>query len=188
MTLGKWKKIKTEEIYQCGKFYRVDKDKVLTPGKNPGCYHVVRWPHNSIIVVPVDKNGMFYLTKQHRYPINDFSLEFPAGNSDDKETTLQAAKRELQEEMHLASNKWKKLGEFYEAEGFTDLKFVAYLAEDVYGVKGESKDPIDQNLHQTEKLSLIEIERKIRNGKICSAKTMTSLILYKLKHTTKMFR
>lgn len=183
MAIGKWKKVKTEEIYKCGKFYRVDKDKILTPGGKEGSYYVIRRPHDAIIVVPVDKDGVFYLTNQHRYPVNDFSLEFPAGNTDSGETTLRAAKRELKEEMNLVSSSWKKLGKFYVAKGVSDLKFIAYLAEDVRAISGESEDPIDKDMHQTEKLSLKEIETKIRKGKINASPTITALTLYKLSNT-----
>lgn len=178
--LGKWKKIKTGKTYRCGKHYFIDKDEIKTPGNKKGAYFVIRRSHSGVIIVPVDKGGNFYLTRQHRYPVNDFSVEFPAGSCDKGEDILSAAKRELKEEMHLASKSWKKLGRIYLAKGIMDCEMTAYLARDVFAVQGESDDPIDQNLHQTEKISLAEIEKKIKNGEINASPTITSLTLYKL--------
>lgn len=181
MKLKRWKKIKTEETYQCGTFYRVDKDKVLTPGKKETDYYVIRRPRDSVLIVPVDEEGMVHMTNQHRYPIDGFSLEFPAGGIDINETSLQAAKRELKEEMNLLSDKWKKIGRINFGAGLCDLKFIVYLAQGVYEVAGKSQDPIDENLHQAKIYPFDEVEQKIKNGEINAAPTISSFALYRFK-------
>lgn len=180
MSLGKWKKIENEEIYQCGKFYRIRKDKIMTPGGKEGTYFVIDGESGSVIIIPRDKDNNFHLTKQHRYPVENFSIEFPAGSTDAGESDLDAAKRELREEMNLVSNNWERVGEFYIAEGISSIKFNVYLASDVYNAEGESKDPIDKNLHESIKVSLEDIKDMIRKGEINAGPTISAVTLYGL--------
>lgn len=180
MKPGKWKKLKTEEIYKCGNFYRIDKDKIITPGNNSGTYFTIRGSQKSVKIIPINKDGMIYLINQHRYPINKFSLEFPGGEPNKGETPLTAAKRELREEANLVSNRWEKLGEIYAAPGISDLKFFVFLARDVKKINGKSDDPMDKNLHETKKYSYSQMEKKINKGIIRAAPTIAGFTLYKL--------
>ena len=180
MTLKKWKKVKTEEVYQCGRFYHITKDHIKTPGNMDGIYYVIRKPTDSMIIIPRDNDGMLYVTKQHRYPINDFSIEFPAGYIDEHESRLTAMKRELQEEVGLASNEWKNMGAFNLAAGISDIKVHVYVADNVTATEQESDDPIDKNLHQTMRLTPTELESKIKNGEISAAQTIAAWTLYKM--------
>jgi len=49
-------------------------------------------------IVPFDSEFNLLMVDQYRHPINDYSLEVPAGNCDDGEDPLTTAKRELLEE------------------------------------------------------------------------------------------
>lgn len=57
---------------------------------------------DAVIIVPIhiNKNGLksLVITKEYRYPINDYEWGFPAGLVDKGESVLDAAKRELKEE------------------------------------------------------------------------------------------
>ena len=170
--LGKWKKIKTEEVYHCGKWYRVEKDKVLTPGGKEGVYYVIRKDQSSVVIIAVDKNNNIYLTRQHRYTVNKFSVEFPAGWTDKKEPILHSAKRELAEEMSLASNNWKKIGEYIQVAGMSSLKMSIYLAKDCRKSEKIKKDPSDKNLHETLILKYFELRKLIATGKIFDSVTL----------------
>ncbi len=177
MSLGKWKKIKTEEVYECGKFYRVEKDKVITPGKKEGTYYVIRRDQESVVIIVLDKKGNFFLTKQHRYPVNKFSIEFPAGWIDKNETVLNAAKRELAEEMSLSSDDWKKIGEYVQVLGMSSLKMNVFLAKDCYKSEIIKKDPLDYNLHDTLMLNHKKLKEKIANSEIIDSVTLCAFAI-----------
>lgn len=172
MKLGKWKKVKTEEIYNCGKWYKVEKDKVITPGGKDGVYYVIRRDQPSVVIIALDKKGNIYLTNQHRYSVNKFSTEFPAGYANKKESLIKSAKRELAEEMLLASKNWRKIGEYIEVLGISSMKMNIFLAKNCYELKTTKKDPLDKNLHETVILKYNELKKKIAMGEIFDSVTL----------------
>jgi ADP-ribose pyrophosphatase len=174
--IKKWKKVKTEETYHCGKWYKVDKDKIITPGGKEGTYYIIK-KTPSVIIIPTDKKGNVYLTRQHRYPIDEYSLEFPAGHSDGEKKSLQCAKKELGEEMELISKKWQYLGYFYESLGMSNIKIFVYIAKEVMKKENGIKDPLDKNLHETYITNTKKLKELVRKNEIKDGLTMTAFIM-----------
>jgi ADP-ribose pyrophosphatase len=172
--IKKWKKVKTEEIYHCGKWYRVEKDKIITPGGKEGHYYVVR-RQPAVAIIPIDKKKRVYLTRQHRYTANKFSLEVPGGYLDKQSNPLKIAKKELEEEMGLTSKKWKRLGVYYEALGLAEIPVYVYLAEDVKPKKNYKTDDLDKNLHQTEIYTFQQILKLVAAVKIIDSFSLAAL-------------
>ena len=56
---------------------------------------------DAVCIVPIFDNGDLLVTREFRYAINGYCLEFPAGLIDPGETPVEAAKRELKEETGL---------------------------------------------------------------------------------------
>lgn len=177
--LGKWKKLKTEEIYQCGKWYRVEKDKVLTPGNTEGTYYLIRSDNDSVVIIAIDKNKKLHLTNQHRYSVDKFSLEFPAGWTDKEDKdSLESAKRELLEETGLISNNWKIIGNYIQLIGATDMKMSIALATDCSLSKNNiEKDPLDKNLHKNVTLDYSSLKDKISKGDIFDQTTLCAFAI-----------
>lgn len=174
--IKKWKKVKTEETYQCGKWYSVDKDKVITPGGKQEVYYTVR-RKPAVAIIPVDEKGNIHLTKQHRYAIGKFTLEVPGGYIDNKEKPISTAKKELEEEMSLRAKRWLYLGKYYEASGLADILVYVYLAKSVYKIKNAKKDTHDKNLHQTEIYTSQEVVKKIAKCEIMDSFSLSSLAI-----------
>ncbi|MBI5104956.1 MAG: NUDIX hydrolase [Solirubrobacterales bacterium] len=88
-------------------------------------------------VVPVDDEHV-WLVRQPREPVDDpDSLELPAGRLDvEGEPPLDAAKRELAEEIGKQSPSWSPLTAYRSSVGFTDEVVHVFLAEDVRDVPG----------------------------------------------------
>jgi ADP-ribose pyrophosphatase len=63
-----------------------------------------------VTVLPVDANGRVHLVRQFRYALGAESLEAPAGGVDEGESPLDAAKRELKEEMGIEADAWEPVG------------------------------------------------------------------------------
>lgn len=93
-------------------FLRVDTDDVIFPNGAPGTYSVVTSGSGlGVIAIPfVNFRGYPYLglVKQYRYPMKDFTLEFPRGGSDN--LSLSEAARELVEETGLHATSATPLG------------------------------------------------------------------------------
>jgi ADP-ribose pyrophosphatase len=72
-----------------------------------------------------------WLTRQPREVVGlPDSLEIPAGKLDvEGEPPLEAAKRELAEEIGMRADHWQELTGFYTSAGFSDERIVVYLAQ-----------------------------------------------------------
>src|SRR5688500_19052852 len=73
-------------------------DEIERPDGSPGTYVTAR-VKNGALVLAVDDDGMCYLTRQFRYAIERETEEVAAGGADGDEEPLDAAKRELREEL-----------------------------------------------------------------------------------------
>lgn len=83
----------------------------------------------AVAVLALDDEGRMLLVKQYRHPIATRDWELPAGLLDvDGEDALDAAKRELEEEVDLAAREWEPLVEFFTSPGGSDELLRVYVA------------------------------------------------------------
>jgi ADP-ribose pyrophosphatase len=61
-------------------------------------------------VLALDDDGQVYLIEEYKYGIRQPSIEVASGGIDAGETLLEAAKRELREEVGLEAADWVELG------------------------------------------------------------------------------
>ena len=86
--------------------------------------------HQGAVSVVAHDGEQVYLVRQPREAIDvPDLLEIPAGKLDvEGEAAIDAAKRELGEEIGKAAEHWELLHSFYTSAGFTDEQCVVYLA------------------------------------------------------------
>ena len=78
---------------------------------------------DAVCIVPIFDNGDLLVTREFRYTINGYCLEFPAGLIDPGETPVEAAKRQLKEETGLNTEKVLfTIPGGYSSAGMTDEK------------------------------------------------------------------
>jgi 8-oxo-dGTP pyrophosphatase MutT (NUDIX family) len=85
-------------------------------------------PGDVVAVIPYNDKG-FWLGQQYRRPVDDYVLSTCAGMIDPGETPLDAAKRELVEELGMTAETFHNLGGFYTSEGITDEYTYLFAAE-----------------------------------------------------------
>lgn len=107
-TNGQWKIKFSQEKFK-NDYFRVREDQVIRPDGKDGTYAVVEL-RSGASVLPVDEDGSVYLINQHRYTIEQDSVEVAGGGINDHETPLDAAKREMREELGLEAEEWISLG------------------------------------------------------------------------------
>lgn len=171
--MKKWKKVRTKSTHQFGKYYSVDVDQVITPGGKEGEYSVIRMKPFSIIV-PIDKDGMVYFVKQHRYTTDQITIELPMGSTDG-EDPLVAAKRELEEETGLVSDDWASLGEIHSAIGIAGIVGFVYLAKKVRTIDNPRVDPQDKDLIEVVKYPAKDVKKMIADGVINDSAAISAL-------------
>lgn len=105
---GPFEVLSSTDVYK-NPWLRVHEDKVIRPGGKEGIFGVVEMKPGSSVLALTD-DGAVYLVKEYKYGIGRESLEVMSGAIDGDETPLQAAKRELQEELGLEAEEWVDLG------------------------------------------------------------------------------
>jgi rSAM/selenodomain-associated transferase 1 len=85
----------------------------------------------AVFVVPVTTEGELLLVRQYRHPVRDWTLEVPAGSVEDGESPLEAARRELAEEVGGRAPAWRHLTTFYSSSAHISLRSDAFLATGV---------------------------------------------------------
>lgn len=109
-------------------------DDVVMPGGATARREVVEH-FGAVAVVARDDAGRIAMVRQYRHPLGRRLLELPAGLLDDAdgataaESPLEAARRELAEEVDLAAQHWRVLVDLAASPGFTDETMRVYLAE-----------------------------------------------------------
>ena len=114
------------------------------------------------------------LVNQYRYPVQRFSLEIPAGNSDGQEP-LAAAKRELWEETGYTATTWNEIGYFCPFNGITKEFTHVYIAQDL--IQTNSNKMAEDGSDKTEKVSLKQVLNMRNSGEIIDGQSITSILL-----------
>jgi ADP-ribose pyrophosphatase len=117
-------------------------DEITLPGGGTAQREVVQHP-GAVVVAAVDDDGMTYLVRQYRHPVGAYLTEFPAGCMEAGEDPLEAAKRELREEVGLEAEDWISLGSFYSSPGFVNERLHAFVARRLQRVESDPDDDED---------------------------------------------
>jgi ADP-ribose pyrophosphatase len=172
-----WETLSRKIILQHNKFLTVENHVVKLPDGKV----IADWPWliipSAAIVLPVNKDGVFLCFRQTKYAVNGTSLAPVGGMLEPDEKPLDAAKRELLEEMGCISSAWVSLGSYIldPNRGIATMHlFLALNAEQV-------AQPNSDDLEDQELLSLTrdEIETALNAGefKVLSWSAVVALSL-----------
>jgi 8-oxo-dGTP pyrophosphatase MutT (NUDIX family) len=169
-----WHKLSSRVVYD-NPWINVREDAVIRPDGNQGIYGVVHFKNIAVGILPID-NEYIYLVGQYRYTLNAYSWEIPEGGCPETEDTLDAAKRELEEETGLRASIWEKLGEAYLSNSVSDEKAVWYLATDLshgtFNPEGSEQLALRRILFE-------DALQMVLNGEITDALSMLAILSYK---------
>jgi len=168
---GPWTVTKTRIVYR-NPWLTVREDEVIRPDKKRGIFGVVEQA-GGVSVVPMDKEGNVYLTKEYHYAVEEISIEVVSGGIDGKETKLQAAKRELKEETGLVAQKWTYLGLENPLTTILISPNYMYLAQDL-----TQKEPDQEGTEtiQVVKLPLRKALRMVMESRITHGASCVALL------------
>ncbi|MFN2612558.1 MAG: NUDIX hydrolase [Solirubrobacterales bacterium] len=100
-------------------------------------------------VVAHDGETLFMVRQPREAVREDALLELPAGKVDENETPLEAAQRELAEEIGREAEDWRHLHSFYATPGFATEELHLFLAT---GLRRVGTNP-----DQGEKIKIVEV-------------------------------
>ena len=133
----------------------------------------------SVVIVPKIDAEHYYLIRQHRYAVNDYLWEVPAGGVEKGESLEDAARRELAEEIGFRPDKIKKITSIFPSPGVSGEEMHLFLGEDLIfqPLEGDEDEAIE-----VQSFSADEIMMKIERGEIKDAKTIVAFYYLKINN------
>lgn len=165
-------------ILHRGRFITFRIDTIEDAGGKRHTREVVEHP-GAVCVVPVVGEEVL-LVRQFRTPVGQVVLELPAGTldrlaDDSTEDPDAAAARELQEETGHSAERWRYLGRFWTAPGFSDELMHLYLATGLRPLDAYDGPDTDEYLDLV-RLPWREAVAMAERGEIRDAKSLVGLL------------
>jgi 8-oxo-dGTP pyrophosphatase MutT (NUDIX family) len=126
-----------ETVY-CGRIVDVTIERFRYPDGEEVSREIVR--HPGAVAILAHEESTLWLVRQPREAVGESGLlEIPAGRLDvPGEEPLQAAQRELAEEISLGARRWEPIVTYYTGAGFTDEVVHVFSATDLFESSAES--------------------------------------------------
>lgn len=101
--------------------------------------------HGAVLIIPVTADHRLLLVKEYAAGIDDYDLGFPKGLIDSGESPIDAANRELQEEVGFAAETLHFLRSITLAPGYFGARMDVILALDLYPswLEGDEPEPLE---------------------------------------------
>lgn len=126
-------------------------------------------------MVPVESDGTVVLVRQYRRAVAHSLLEIPAGLLDqDGESPMEAARRELAEEVGLTASQLDPLVTYRPSAGFSNETVHVFLATGLEPLPGHQADP---DLEEVVRMPFAHALEAVRSGAIADGKTIIGLLL-----------
>lgn len=99
--------------------------------------------HGAVLVVPITPSNSLLLVREYAAGVDAYELAFPKGVIDSGESCLEAANRELQEEVGYASKNLHWLRSLSLAPGYFGARLDVVVAQDLYpsSLPGDEPEP-----------------------------------------------
>jgi ADP-ribose pyrophosphatase len=107
---GPWQIVRSHAIYKDA-WLEVRKDDVIRPDGAPGTHGVVLLKPG-VSVLALDDERHVYLTEEFHYAVGRQTIEVVSGGCEIEESPIEAARRELEEELGIIADEWIALGVF----------------------------------------------------------------------------
>lgn len=161
------KKLSSELKFE-GRIVKLVHDIIELPDGRQSMREVVKHP-GGVCIACENELGELIIVQQFRYPFMEEILEFPAGKLEPGEDPLEAALRELSEEVGYQAEEIIPLGRFYPSVGYlTEIIYLYYVPKAHY--VGQHLD--DQEFLNVLSYPLDKLNTLIQNDIINDGKTI----------------
>lgn len=172
MTDSREKIVAERTVFQGHKFTVLERDIRVAP-ETVVTWEVLHKGSDSVAIVPVDAERRVHLVEEYFGGTDERSLCLPKGKIDSGETPLEAAGRELREEIGMRG-KLERLGRFSVSPGYLTQRTEVFLATDLVP---DALDGDEVQYIRPTPLPLDEAVGKCLNGEITEARTIAALLM-----------
>ncbi len=166
MSLKLWSETSRRLIY-AGRIFSVLQVRRRSPTSGGEfAFDIVEGP-DWVNVVALTEARRVVLIRQYRAGSQTITLEIPGGTVDEKETPLDAARRELAEETGYAADTWELIGRVEPNPAFQTNRTYTYLAGNARPTQPQRLD--DTELIEVDERELGEVPSLIGEGTITHA-------------------
>ena len=162
--------IKSDTIYD-GKILKLRVETVELQNKKYSKREIVDH-QKGVGIIAYDGDDKLWMVSQYRIAVDKVMLEIPAGLVDANEAPIEAAKRELQEEIGFFPEQIDFLYTMHSSPGFTNDKLLFFVAKDLVESKLDLDE--DENL-EANSYPIDELYNMVENGEITDAKTIIAI-------------
>ncbi len=168
-----WKILTSDVVFERLPWLRVlSEDVELPDGQEVEGYLKIEAP-DFVMTVPVNHKREIGLIRSYKHGLKDIDLQPPAGFIDVHEAPLDAAKRELLEEMGCTSQDWLSLGT-YSISGNQGIGRASFFLAQQCDLIADP-DPGDLEFQETLWMSIPEVKLMWRSGQFLQLSTIAIL-------------
>ncbi|QRP48990.1 NUDIX domain-containing protein [Amycolatopsis sp. FDAARGOS 1241] len=162
-------------VVHIGRVVGLRVDDVVMPGGETAAREVVEHL-GAVAILALDAGDAITLVHQYRHPLGHRLWELPAGLIDKPgEDPVDAAKRELVEEVGLAAREWATLVDVAASPGFTDEVVRVFLARDLSEVDRDVLGEEEADL-VVKKFSLADAVEMALAGELVNGATVSGVL------------
>ena len=161
---------------------RVREDHVVRPDRARGIYGVVEVKRPAVFVVALTDADEVWLLSVDRHTTGP-SVELPAGGCEEGDAPLDAARRELAEEVGLAAGDWTELGGIDALNGMCRAPGTVFLARSLSPAPGREAaartagEQRREGISQVRPVPLAEVLALVARGGVRDAESLAALLL-----------
>lgn len=157
---------------------------VVMPGNVRRTYTLLHMKKRAVGVVALDAAGWTWLVGQQRFPFRAWSWEVPEGGVEPGENLLDAARRELAEEVGVTCTDWREVLTLHLSNMISDETATGYLAT---GAVAGKAAPEESEQLDVQHLPFAEVAERVLDGSIKDAITVALVLKLQAMARREMF-
>ena len=130
--------------------------------------------HGAVLIVPMLDNETVLLIREYSGGVDRYELGLAKGKIDAGETALQAANRELKEEVGYGAHKLRQISSFSIAPSYMEHMTEIILAQDLYPEKLPGDEPEELQVIPWKLTNLTEL---VGSGECTEARSIAALYM-----------